>query len=899
MPMCYPLPFPPGSNKCTYLHKNFNTCCPGFKCDDELDDLPKCEIKGQTFVAGQKFRDKDNFCQECICLENGQVECHSNHCDYNKDGKMIKGCVPLFKKGMCCPYDWVCPKTVSPLTPPPSPTTTTPSISSSVRCPPGVKPNKKYKDYLIPPKKDEFTNIAVIGAPAYLSVLGHEDCLDEYSPAPGHMEKCMPERRPRACIPPAWQKLQEVFDGIKCPEFPLWQNGPSLGIAAPEYLSVVGHEDCLDEYSPAPGRTEKCMPEERPQLCIPPAWDQLQEVFDGVRCPEFPLWQNGPSVSMAPPAYLAVVGHKDCLESYSASPNHREKCLPSTRPNGCIPPAWEKLLEVFEGERCPSLPVWQNNPSVGIAAPDYLSINGHEDCLGTYSPSPFYVEKCLPIDKPVDCDPQSWQDMMRLFKGEKCPEYQGWKNSPARVGLAAPEYLSIAGHQDCLDTYKPSPTYSAKCLPLSKPQDCSLTAWDQMQRLFVGETCPEYQGWKNSPARVGLAAPEYLSIVGHEDCLDEFSASPTHNEKCLPSEILNGCKPAVWKRLKEVFNGQTCPSLPVWQNSPSLGTPTPGYLTIPGHQECLDTYRPNPMYSAKCIPETRPAKCALPAWEQMKNVFDGEVCPKYPLWQDFTIPEGNPMPMPGQRSPFLSVKAGKGIQAAVTLPQQLGSGFRKPVGLRAPPYLSVVGHEDCLEEYSASPTHTEKCLPMRRPQRCLPPAFKKLEEVFEGGRCPSLPVWQNSPSLGMAPPEYLSVVGHEKCLDSYSPRPGHTEKCLPERRPRLCIKPVWDQLQEVFEGAKCPEFPLWQNGSPSLGIAAPEYLSVPGHEDCLDSFNPSSSFSTKCIPSIKPGKCSQRSWEELKSNRGSLKFCPNAGKFTLLLSFDEANYNFSLLFFKL
>ena len=84
---------------------------------------------------------------------------------------------------------------------------------------------------------------------------------------------------------------------------------------------------------------------------------------------------------------------------------------------------------------------------------------------------------------------------------------------------------------------------------------------------------------------------------------------------------------------------------------------------------------------------------------------------------------------------------------------------------------------------------------------------------------------------------------------------------------------------EVFEGAKCPEFPLWQNGSPSLGIAAPEYLSVPGHEDCLDSFNPSSSFSTKCIPSIKPGKCSQRSWQELKSKKGSLKFCPNAGKF--------------------
>ena len=28
-------------------------------------------------------------------------------------------------------------------------------------------------------------------------------------------------------------------------------------------------------------------------------------------------------------------------------------CLPSTRPSACIPPAWVKLLEKFDGENCP------------------------------------------------------------------------------------------------------------------------------------------------------------------------------------------------------------------------------------------------------------------------------------------------------------------------------------------------------------------------------------------------------------------------------------------------------------------------------------------------------------------------------------------------------------------
>merc|ERR1711963_130828 len=66
-------------------------------------------------------------------------------------------------------------------------------------------------------------------------------------------------------------------------------------VGAPEYLSVLGHEDCLSTYSPAPGRTEKCIPKSIPDLCIPPAWDELQIVFDGKICPDLPLWQDTPT----------------------------------------------------------------------------------------------------------------------------------------------------------------------------------------------------------------------------------------------------------------------------------------------------------------------------------------------------------------------------------------------------------------------------------------------------------------------------------------------------------------------------------------------------------------------------------------------------------------------------
>ena len=145
--------------------------------------LTKCEAKGKTFYAGQKFQDPDNYCQECLCQNDGSIECHSHDCGYNSYyfPKLLQGCVPIFREGMCCPADWVCPSIIEVSFDDNTPTEITtpnkiPSISSggSVVCPPGINPNPNFVDYVIPPQDETLDDIATIGmgAPEYLSIAG-------------------------------------------------------------------------------------------------------------------------------------------------------------------------------------------------------------------------------------------------------------------------------------------------------------------------------------------------------------------------------------------------------------------------------------------------------------------------------------------------------------------------------------------------------------------------------------------------------------------------------------------------------------------------------------------------------------------------------------------------------
>merc|ERR1719210_189485 len=82
---------------------------------------------------------------------------------------------------------------------------------------------------------------------------------------------------------------------------------PIIGLEAPEYLSIEGHEDCLGTYNPSPSYTAKCLPSTRPDRCIPPAWQELQQKYDGKKCPEQPVIGG---IGGLPPAYLSIRGHE-------------------------------------------------------------------------------------------------------------------------------------------------------------------------------------------------------------------------------------------------------------------------------------------------------------------------------------------------------------------------------------------------------------------------------------------------------------------------------------------------------------------------------------------------------------------------------------------------------------
>ena len=58
-------------------------------------------------------------------------------------------------------------------------------------------------------------------------------------------------------------------------------------LGAPEYLSIEGHEDCLGTVDKGSFEAS-CLPSTRPDICIPPAWDLLQDAWDGENCLDEP-----------------------------------------------------------------------------------------------------------------------------------------------------------------------------------------------------------------------------------------------------------------------------------------------------------------------------------------------------------------------------------------------------------------------------------------------------------------------------------------------------------------------------------------------------------------------------------------------------------------------------------
>ena len=100
-------------------------------------------------------------------------------------------------------------------------------------------------------------------------------------------------------------------------------------------------------------------------------------------------------------------------------------CLPSTRPSSCFPPAWDELQKKFDGEKCPEENVVVRKARAKCPErpePTYLTIPGHEMCLGTYRPNRACIHICIPMTKPSACNESDWEQLLEIFVGKVCSE---------------------------------------------------------------------------------------------------------------------------------------------------------------------------------------------------------------------------------------------------------------------------------------------------------------------------------------------------------------------------------------------------------------------------------------------------------------------------------------------
>ena len=603
------------------------------------------------------------------------------------------------------------------------------------------------------------------GPPAYLSIPNFKECLGEHQkPGDTHTERCLPKENPDNCPAESWEKILEVFTGDRCLEQQRQSRQLSLSVLPPMYLSVQGHEACLGTYSPSSTHSEKCLPVSKPAACSDSAWNDLTDVFEGIRCPKVEK-VGGPTG--LPPAYLSVEGQEKCLDVHQASATHSEKCIPQDQPDGCSEEAWQKLGQVFEGIQCPPLNVGGNQ----ALPPAYLFVDQFEKCLDIYHPTETHSEYCLPQLKLEACDESSWSELLRVFEGIRCPAPQldAVSANPPHIGVGGqppgqpggpsalpPAYLRVEGQEDCLDTHQPTPNYSEKCLPQYQPNACVAKAWRKLTQVFDGIRCSI--GEAKTVGGSDSAQPDYLSVEGQQECLGYHQIGDTHTVKCLPTEKPAACDAASWQQLQKVFTGIGCP-----KDSPdAVAAGKPAYLDVEGHEFCLGTYRASETHTEKCLPRQKLEDCDDSAWEALPKVFTGIRCPA------------------------VSVKSTDEPAEVVPAEVDLSLGGGGGGG-----HSLVDGYQDCIQEQLATENRMEKCLPELKPEGCSETAWSELESTFLGSQCRRQP--------NALPPHYLSVEGHENCLETHQASESHTEMCMPVSKPEECPIDAWESLQLSFE----------------------------------------------------------------------------------------------------
>lgn len=97
-----------------------------FTLGEEAKKLTTCEFEGKSYREGERMQPEDFKCHKCICTKSfenksvlGNKDCVKIECNIELfDTDSVKdGCVPIYHKDSCCPYDWRCPSSYDAIVP--------------------------------------------------------------------------------------------------------------------------------------------------------------------------------------------------------------------------------------------------------------------------------------------------------------------------------------------------------------------------------------------------------------------------------------------------------------------------------------------------------------------------------------------------------------------------------------------------------------------------------------------------------------------------------------------------------------------------------------------------------------------------------------------------------------
>ena len=103
-------------DNCRPTYSSLDQCCmPDWTCGPELEALPTCQLEDKTYRHGEMMYPAQDSCSVCLCQSgwDGDIHgefCHQVNCGLELAGdRLLRGCQPIYKEGVCCPVDWTCP----------------------------------------------------------------------------------------------------------------------------------------------------------------------------------------------------------------------------------------------------------------------------------------------------------------------------------------------------------------------------------------------------------------------------------------------------------------------------------------------------------------------------------------------------------------------------------------------------------------------------------------------------------------------------------------------------------------------------------------------------------------------------------------------------------------------